>query len=158
MTRVLRPWPRHSRYQAADDGTIIGSFGKPIRLFVSPRGYLRFNAWIGGKVTQHFAHVAICEAWHGPRPDGMEVAHLNGKRLDVRPANLAWKTHVENEAHKVVHDTRAWGERHGMRRLTEAEVLAIRASGESSSAIARRYGICPGHVRGIRRRDTWRHI
>lgn len=154
----VRPWPKHPRYSARDDGVIIGPYGRPLRLFVSHDGYLRITVWGDDAWEGHFAHVVVCEAWHGPRPGGKEVAHLNGNKLDISPGNLAWKTHVENEADKLAHGTLARGERHGCARLAEVDVLAIRASSESSSATGRRYGISAAHVRGIRRRVTWRHI
>lgn len=42
-------------------------------------------------------HRLICEAFHGPAPDGMDVViHLNEDALDNRPENLKWGTQKEN--------------------------------------------------------------
>ena len=42
-------------------------------------------------------HRLVCEAFHGPAPDGMPVVlHLNEDALDNRPKNLRWGTQKEN--------------------------------------------------------------
>lgn len=56
-------------------------------------------------------HTLVLEAFVGPRPVGKECAHLNGVRTDNRPANLAWKTHRENERDKIAHGTLLTGDR-----------------------------------------------
>lgn len=48
-------------------------------------------------------HRLVCEAFHGPPPEGHEVRHLNGDRLDNRRENLAWGTRKENAADSVFH-------------------------------------------------------
>lgn len=50
-------------------------------------------------------HVLVCEAFHGPRPTGMQVRHLNGNPFDNRPENLAWGTPAENIADELRHGT-----------------------------------------------------
>jgi hypothetical protein len=50
-------------------------------------------------------HVLVLEAFVGPRPDGMQAAHENGKAGDDRLENLSWKTPLENAADKIRHGT-----------------------------------------------------
>lgn len=50
------------------------------------------------------------------------------------------------------------GEKHGCAKLTEQQVLAIRASFGPSRIIAEQYGISGRQVRDIRRKRVWRHI
>lgn len=50
------------------------------------------------------------------------------------------------------------GEKHGCSKLTEQQVLAIRASVGPSRIIAEQYSISGRQVRDIRRRKVWRHI
>lgn len=153
-----RPWPHDPRYLAGDDGTVVGPSGRVLSPFLGHQGYPRINTYRGGKWSQHFVHVIVCETFHGPRPDGMEVAHLNGQRTDVRANNLQWKSRVENEADKLAHGTGLQGERHHQHKLTEDQVRAIRASAAGSCALARTYPVEPSTIRAIRRRETWRHI
>lgn len=50
-------------------------------------------------------HALVCASFHGPRPSGMEVRHLNGNPEDNRAENLTWGTQEENELDKVRHGT-----------------------------------------------------
>jgi hypothetical protein len=71
-------------------------------------------------------HRLVLETFAGPQPDGCEAAHLNGDRSDNRLVNLRWCTHLENEAHKAAHGTRATGELNGASQLTGWQVAEIR--------------------------------
>jgi hypothetical protein len=156
--RKLRPWTFDERFLVGDDGAIVGPRGRELRTFLDRDGYPRFNRYESGKWSQHSVHVVVCETFHGPRPAGAQAAHTSGRKTDCRAVNLSWKTPAENEADKVEHDTRAWGDRHGMHKLTEDEVRTIRASREQSITLARRHGVTTATIRAIRARRTWRHI
>ena len=60
------------------------------------------------------------------------------------------------------HETRAKGETQGLHKLTEAEVLEIRAmyaSGKYSQYdLAEMYGVCQRTIHLVVNRDTWNHI
>jgi len=45
-------------------------------------------------------HLLVLEAFHGPRPYGMEGCHGPGGRQDNRAMALRWGTHRENERDK----------------------------------------------------------
>lgn len=47
----------------------------------------------------------VLSAFSGSRPEGQEVRHLNGDKLDNNVDNLVWGTHTENEADKRRHGT-----------------------------------------------------
>lgn len=156
---ILRPWPSYPRVLVSPDGTLIGPSGRPLSPFPDKDGYPRINVYRGQKKwSQHSVHVIVCETFHGPRPPGMQVLHGDGDPWNVAAGNLRWGTQKENESDKVDHDRRAWGVRHGMHRLTEDDVRAIRASSESSGALSLRYGVTPDHIGSIRARRCWRHI
>lgn len=101
----------------------------------------------------------VCEAFHGPRPDRHQVAHFDGDRTNNRADNLRWATQVGNEADKVSHGTRAWCERHGMHKLTSAEVRQIReihAERRSGyKATAEKFGISIQQVCNIANGKSW---
>jgi hypothetical protein len=109
------------------------------------------------------AHRAMCKIAHGPPPTAKhEAAHSCGKgHLGcVNPGHLSWKTSAENKADMIAHGTALMGERHGMARLTEADVRAIwDAKGSvSQAALARLYGVTPTTINNIYRRVIWRHM
>ncbi len=155
MTREV---PGHPGYRVGEDGTVYGKTGRPLKVFMGNSGYVRFTTYEAGRWQQVSVHVMVCLAFHGPRPAGMHAAHLDGNRWNNAASNLKWVNQEENESHKVDHDTRAWGERHGMARLTEDDVRAIRASDESGPVLAAKYRVSRNHISSIRARKAWRHI
>ena len=66
-------------------------------LVVSPReGYPALSLSRGGGRRIAYTHKLVCEAWHGPRPEGMQCRHLDGNPLNCTPENLRWGTPREN--------------------------------------------------------------
>lgn len=158
-----RPWPRDPRFLAREDGAIIGVLGGALSPFRSKsNGRLSVKVPWRGKYRTTCVHFVVAEAWHGLRPEGMEVAHGNGDVNDNRPANLRWATHVENEADKVIHGTRPIGELHGMAKLTEETVQAIRAEYAGGQVrqyeLAQRYGVSPSLIGMVVRGRGWVHL
>lgn len=103
-----------------------------------------------------------CYVVHGPpeSPD-MAAAHLcgNGHKGCCNPRHLAWKTPKENSADRIRHGTLARGEECTHAKLTESNVLAIRAaSGVSSARLARQFGVSDKAVRNVRSGATWGHV
>lgn len=159
MSALLRPVPGHPGYVVAANGDVYGKRGQLLRQFAGTGGYLRFTTHEAGRWQQVSTHVMVCLAFHGPRPEGHHAAHRNGVRTDNRAENLRWATAEENEADKVDHDVRAWGSRHGMHKLTEDQVRAIRDRPNTLlREEAERYGVSLTTISCIRQRKTWRHI
>lgn len=106
-------------------------------------------------------HVLVCETYHGPRPDGGVVRHLNGIPSDDRPENLSWGTQRENCEDTIKHGKSTRGARNPQAKVTARDVLDIRArwaSGESPTSIASEYGISQPGVQDIVRGRTWAHL
>jgi hypothetical protein len=152
-----RPWPRDPRFQVGDDGTIIGARGRPLTPHVRKRdGYLALSA--SRRWPAVLVHVMVCETFHGPRPDGMEVAHRNGNKLDCSAANLRWATTKVNAAERVLHGTQARGEQHGAARLTEEAVRDIRSSPLPARVLAVKHGVNWRTIYDVRQQRSWRHV
>ena len=103
-------------------------------------------------------HVLVAEAFHGPRPDGMEVCHRNDIRTDNRAENLYWGTHAQNLRDASVNKRMKAGEDHPQARLTWAEVEEIRqllTEGVYQRVIAAKYGVNQVTVSHIKRGNTW---
>lgn len=105
----------------------------------------------------------MCELRNGPPPRlGMQCAHSCGKgHLGcVNPKHLRWATRAENEHDKIAHGTSNRGARHGLAKLTEAQVAAIR---EFAMILPNRvagdlFGVTRRTVDKIVRGETWSHI
>lgn len=65
------------------------------------RGYPSVALYGDGGRREMAVHVLVAEAWHGPRPDGMEVCHINDIKADNRPENLRFGTRSENLLDRV---------------------------------------------------------
>jgi len=168
-----RPVPGHPGYEASSLGR-VRSLDRWIEIPNRGRGFRRgiilrpqiMGLYTGvalGKLHRMYVHVAICTTFHGPRPSKRhEAAHWNGNRLDNRAENLRWVTHQQNEADKIRHGTNPEGRRHGMVKLTEVDVLAIRkihASGSlSQQAIADQFNISRRMIGLIVARSNWTHL
>ena len=149
----------HPEYLAGSDGSIIGKSGKKLKLQVNETGYLSFQVQADGHGVRFYAHVAVCEAFHGARPVGLEVAHLNGDRADNRPQNLAWKTRADNHADKREHGTHLQGEQIRWAKLTEDDVREIRQLSDlSTPVLGRRFGVSPAAIWMIRTGRNWKHV
>lgn len=158
----VRLTPEFPRLVIADDGTLWGPSGKRLRPFRDKTEYLKFNLYRGqGRWSQHGVHIAVCTAYHGPRPDGQVVRHLDGNPRNNRADNLCWGTGAENEADKILHGTALLGELHPQAKLTASDVRAIRSAPPYYGYrrdLAARYGVSVGTISQIRTGQTWGHL
>lgn len=123
---------------------------------------------VGGKGEgQLLAHRVAWEIANGPIPKGTWVVmHTCDTPTCVNPAHLKLGTQSDNlldmRAKRRGHDGFAVdpirGEAHHDARFTEDDVRAIRASSESSTVIAERYGVHRTSIIKIRSRKTWKHV
>jgi HNH endonuclease len=123
---------------------------------VDRRGPADCWEWGGGKLREGYgrfayggnrngrAHVFSFELHHGPVPDGLNVLHACDNPPCVNPAHLSAGTQTENMGQMA--DRLRWP-----RKLTDAQMMAIRDSPEIQKVLARRYGISQAYVSLIKR-------
>lgn len=103
----------------------------------------------------------MCVLAHGDSPSPKhEAAHSCGLGHQgcVNPKHLYWATSKENHADKIIHETTNRGERYGLAKLTESDVIKIRqmaAKRIPQKEIAALFGIDQSHVSDIHRRERW---
>ena len=103
-------------------------------------------------------HVLVCLAWHGLPPEGKPFAlHRDGDETNFTPENLYWGDTKDNAADAIKHGTLARGEAHGIHKLTEEQVLAIRACSQTGS-LAAKFGVSRTAIQHARYHRTWTHI
>lgn len=105
-----------------------------------------------------YIHAIVLEAFSGPRPDGFEACHNNGDRTDNRAENLRWDTPSANQNDRARHGTSNRGERCGTSILKSDQVIEIMRSTERTSVLAKRYGVAPQTISGIRCGWKWQHL
>ena len=150
---------------------------------VGRSGYGVFcSSWAKGARVQDSVHrIAWARANQRAPESGMFVCHKCDVKTCVNPDHLFLGTPKENTADmfrkgRWRHPDRsnpATGDRHGSKtkpgrlprgpahhaaKLTEADVLAIRASDKSHTIVARDYGVSAQSVYKIRKRLCWGHI
>jgi hypothetical protein len=143
-------------------------------------------ACIGGRRLQA-THISLTLDGR-PRPIGLLALHSCDNPICVNPHHLRWGTVKENAADMVsrgraVGRDRHWtnlqphrrarGDTHGARvkpekvlrgsanggsKLTEADVLAIRADTRAGIDVARDYGVTGTTISKIRQHQAWRHV
>lgn len=119
-------------------------------------GYHEYTLSGAGRRTT--GHVLVAEAFHGPKPFGLQTRHKNGIRGDNRPENLEYGTAKENAADRARHGTAVRGSKANTSKLRVRDVLAIRrlaASGVTKAELARRYGVTDVAIGSIVRRKNW---
>ena len=117
-----------------------------------------------GKIIR--AHRLSWELHNGPIPAGIEVCHRCDNPPCVNPAHLFLGTHQDNVTDTVTKGRAsgggARGESHGRAKLTDAQVLAIRAAHAAGAAsqrqLAREYGVDRRAIHFIVTRQHWTHI
>src|SRR4051812_22044658 len=100
--------------------TISTWAGRVLRPRLDPKGYRRVKLCRDGAYRQVTVAIVVCEAFHGVRPPGLQVRHLNGVPDDDRASNLAWGTAQQNTDDKWRHGTVLRGDTHPRSRLSSA--------------------------------------
>jgi hypothetical protein len=142
------------RRATAKKGTRIGRMKVPS---LGTTGYLTVN--VDRKPRK--VHVLVLETFVGFRPHKHDGLHIDGNKTNNRLSNLRWGTRKENMADARAHGTLRQGEQHGRSKLTEVQVLCIRAmaaSGTLLKDIAPLYGVSRGHISEIVARKTWASV
>lgn len=172
MTRIVRErWreiPGWPDYEVSTLGRVRSwktrTCAKPgaiLKWLKGSYGYWQVNLHKNGKRATRPVHILVALAFLGPRPEGMQVRHLDGDETNPRLLNLAYGTAAENCADAKEHGTYVHGETCGKATLTERDVLRIRElrrGGMILADIASLYRQSTTNIHDICRRKTWTHI
>lgn len=104
------------------------------------------------------AHRLSWELTFGPIPPGLFVCHHCDNRPCVRPDHLFLGTHEDNQRDKILKGRTPRGEDGSSAKLTEAAVLAILGSTDSTAKLARAHNVSWSNIKFIRDRVTWKHL
>jgi hypothetical protein len=115
-----------------------------------------------GKCRTTRVHRMVADAFLGPCPDGMEVNHIDGDKMNPRASNLEYVTPGGNRTHASKMNLLTSGESASWSKLDSREVADIReryAAGESIAGIAKSYQqVCVQHIGEIARGKHWREV
>jgi len=111
-----------SKYVRGDNRRTLGDKWNPLSPATCKGG--RQTLVLNGSTA--YVHHLILITFVGPQPQGLEACHFDGDASNNSVENLRWDTHSGNELDKIRHGTHNRGERHGMSKLSNAEVVAIK--------------------------------
>lgn len=119
-------------------------------------GYGRLN--VDGEIIG--AHCLSYAVFKGIVEDGQHVLHHCDVPECIQPAHLYLGDNKQNAADRVARGRNPdrKGEAGGNVKLTNEQVLAIRADPRSHRKIAAAYGISRGPVTAIKAGRSWRHL
>lgn len=106
MNEEWRSIPGFPPYEASDLGRIRrADTGRVRTLTTGARGYAQVNLSNGRETATQKVHVLVAATFHGPRPNGLVIRHMDGVALNNRADNLAYGTQGDNRLDAVVHGT-----------------------------------------------------
>jgi hypothetical protein len=157
------PLPGYAgKYEISTEGDVRSHWRRNPRLLtwsigtVEPIRDVHHGIPVSGPRT---VHSLVALTYLGPRPERMQIAHLDGDRKNPRLANIVYATPTENNRHKKGHGTLAEGEGCSASKLTADQVLEIRrlyaAGARPQWAIGARFGITQSQVSVIVRGKSW---
>jgi len=103
-------------------------------------------------------HVLMAEIFHGPRPDGMVVRHLDGDPTNDDPNNLIWGTQKENANDTIKHGRTTKGSKNKHAKINKQQAIEIkkrRMLGESGRSLSIEFNITQSAVCDIYKGRTW---
>lgn len=156
-----KPIPSLPGYSASSNGEIrndqTGTIRKPYIGGAAKYKLLRFTR--AGVGICRTVHSLVAEAFLGPRPEGLEVRHIDGVRSNCSAANLAYGTKRENAADRDKHGNTCRGDKNGNRIVSSEQVAELRmryaAGGVTQYELADQYGISQAQVNNIVLRKQW---
>lgn len=75
--------------------------GKIIKPWKTEKGYLKYYLSINRSKISVFCHKLVAMAFIGPRPNGLQINHKDGNKLNNHFSNLEYVTPLENHIHSA---------------------------------------------------------
>ena len=121
----------------------------------SRAGYGEFDFKSGKRMLAHRASYLLLK---GQDPGAKCVCHSCDNPGCINPDHLWLGTRSANMADRQAKERQARGESHSSAKLTEKDVLAIRADPRTNREVALAYGVQENTVSSIRLRKLWGHV
>jgi hypothetical protein len=160
-----RDVPGFPGYRVGSDGTLWTSrntYGEWKQRVPSKTngGYLDIRLRKDSASHKRYMHRLIALAFIGEPPDGTEVNHKNGNRLDNRAQNLEYVTRSHNIKHAQAVMGSYLGNKKPSVRLTNSQIIEIRLNSSSLSvaSLAGQYGASQETIRRIADGRTHRDV
>ena len=135
-------------------------YPEDIKLYTTKRGYVQVSLTKDKVSRQRDVHRLVAAAFLPKAPAGMQIDHINGDKTDNRAINLEWVTPRENTMRSLALGLKPTGEKHGMSKLTNADVVEMRRLYKTGKYSHRKlgalFGISHATAGKIIRNEAWR--
>ncbi len=164
QTEINEEWRAIPGYEGLYEVSNSGSVRSVKRLMaLSPaRGYLTVELWKNKEGRRFTVHRLVMMAFTGPRPDGLQINHLNGVKTDNRWVNLEYCTASENKKHACRTGLQKnFGIHHSQHKLVDSDVRLIRnmiSEGIPQNQIAAHFKVNQGTISFIKTGRLWAHV
>ena len=128
------------------------------------KGYIRCSLQKDGKLSTFKVHRLVGQHFI-PNPENKpQINHINSIKHENNIDNLEWCTNLENQRDAISKGLvpHMKGELNGFSKLTEKDVLEIRAKFKpriyTRQMLADEYGVKEGTIKDVLQRRSWKHI
>lgn len=140
-------------YKVSDTGfvarTLAGQGARcSVLSFIRHRhGYSMVNLSYKNIRKRCYVHRIVCEAFHGPAPEGRQkVNHKNGETDDNRPCNLEWCSQKENMDHAHYVLGTVAGRRRTLTLRAAEEIRQAYQDGKKQIELSEKYGVSQNQI------------
>lgn len=122
--------------------------------------YLSVNVFNGKKFKKMSVHRLMLITFVGPKPKNCQCRHLDDVPTNNKISNLCWGTPKQNAEDRDRNGGTARGERAGLAKLCNDEVLKIRKLRYilTYAEIAKKFNVTESNIKMIMHRSTWKEI
>jgi hypothetical protein len=131
---------------------------------IDSKGYINISLYINGKNKTYRIHRLVAE-YYLPNPNNYpQVNHIDGNKNNNHFSNLEWCDNSHNQKHAYQIGLQKRGEENNKSVLTEDQVKWIRDNHIprnlqfSQRALARKFNVSQGCIKGILSYKNWKHI
>ena len=170
-------WKDIKGYEGYYKVSSLGNFKSIDRTVKSKKGYMSFRGrllkqsickkgyWLvylskNGTRKTYKSHTIIANHFlNGSKKK--EVNHIDCNKLNNSVVNLEWSTRLENMKHAKINKLVCTGERHGMSKFKDTDIIKIRdmyKDGASTEYLAESYNVAKSTIIRIVKRRTWAHL
>ena len=159
--RIVNEFPA---YLVSDLGRVQRSkTGRILKPWLTKKGRPYVDLCMGNHRKKRFPHNLVMEAFVGPKPEGMEVNHKDGDKVNNRLDNLEYVTPSENSLHAIRTGLRKApkGSRCNKAKLNEEQVYQIKLllkQGIKCPTIARQFNVTAPTIYKIADGRTWTQV
>jgi hypothetical protein len=159
---------RFPSYEVSNEGVIrrkLGGtgavVGKVMKWHTSTSsGYPDIRFTVNRKQTAIPVHRIVAASFLGPKPENLQIRHIDGNKMNNHASNLCYGTAKENGQDKVHHGRSSKGIKNPKNKLTEQQVLSIRNLHGTVKAkhVASVFGLSQSTIYRIWNKKYWSHL